>query len=76
MADETQAILARFYRDFVQPDTERVLREFSVVREEVAGYRRDNERHFDSIYKRIERVESELQSPVAAVNASTRISQQ
>jgi hypothetical protein len=27
MATQTRAILAEFYRDFVQPDTERVLRE-------------------------------------------------
>jgi predicted nuclease with TOPRIM domain len=67
MATKTRAILAEFYRDFVQPDTDRVLREFSVVREEVAEYRRDNERHFDQLYKRLDTIESEIQALRVAV---------
>ena len=67
MADRTQTTLAQFYREFVQPDNERMLREVSAVRGDVAEYRHDNERHFDSIYKRIEDLKSEVLALVAAV---------
>jgi hypothetical protein len=69
MADKTRAILAEFYRDFVQPDTERVLREFSIVREEAAEYRRDNERRFDQLYKRLDTIDAEIQALRAGMNA-------
>jgi peptidoglycan hydrolase CwlO-like protein len=67
MADKTQATLAQFYRDFVQPDTERVLREISDVRKDVVAWRRDNDRHFDAFYKRLDTIQEEIQSLNAAV---------
>jgi peptidoglycan hydrolase CwlO-like protein len=67
MSEELQATLAQVYRDFVQPDTERVLREVAAGREETADFRRDVDSHFDANYKRLRDLESELQSLVAAV---------
>jgi predicted nuclease with TOPRIM domain len=57
MADELYDVLTRFHREVVIPDMQRMIGE---VRSEVLS-------HFDTLYKRLDRLESEYQALRAAV---------
>ncbi|HEV2719348.1 MAG TPA: hypothetical protein VG323_04955 [Thermoanaerobaculia bacterium] len=68
MAEELWQTLTRFHREVIAPDLRDMVDEALVpLREEIAASRRDNERHFDAIYKRLDTIDSEIQSLRAAV---------
>ena len=65
MADELWNTLMRFHREVALPD---IRAEIAVpLREEMAAFRRETNGHFDAIYKRLDRLESEYQALNAAV---------
>ena len=61
MAEELWNTLVRFHREVALP-------EIGVqLHEEMAAFRRETNGHFDAIYKRLDRLESEYQALNAAV---------
>ena len=64
MADDLLAILTRFHRDVVLPDLDQRI---GLVREETSALRREMLAHFDEMYKRFDRLESEYQTLAGAV---------
>lgn len=55
MAEELWQTLMRFHRDVIAPDLRTMVDEaIHPLREEIAASRRDNERHFDELYKRLD----------------------
>jgi SMC interacting uncharacterized protein involved in chromosome segregation len=68
MAEELWQTLTRFHREVIAPDLRTMVDEAIVpLREEIAASRRDNERHFDQIYKRLDTIDSEIQALRAAM---------
>lgn len=61
MPDELLNTLVRFHREVVLPDVERV------VESAIGGFRDEMLTHFDALYKRLDRLESEYQALTAAV---------
>src|SRR5260221_14599324 len=65
MADDLLSVLTKFHREIVMPDVKRAIDD--AVGSAVGGLRNDMNAHFDDIYKRFDRLESEYQSLKAAV---------
>jgi len=61
MADDLIPILARFHREVVLPDIQRI------VGEAVGGLEGRMNAHFDAIYQRFDRLETEYQMLVAGL---------
>ena len=71
MAEELWQTLVRFHREVITPDLRTMVDEaLDPLRGEIAASRRDNERHFDELYKRLDVIESEIQALRAGVSAS------
>ena len=64
MADDLIPILTRFHREVVLPDIERI------VGEAVDGLEGRMNAHFDAIYKRFEKLETQYQMLVAGPRLS------
>jgi len=63
MAEELWQTLVRFHREVITPDLRTMVDEaLDPLRGEIAASRRDNERHFDQIYKRFDTTDSEIQA--------------
>jgi predicted nuclease with TOPRIM domain len=61
MADDLLAVLTRFHREIVRPDIERI------VGESEHRLRDEMQSHFDALYQRLDRLETEYHMLVAAV---------
>lgn len=60
MADDLFSTLLRFHREIVIPDIERIVgTSIGGVREEIKALRNEMLSHFDAVYKRFDRLESE-----------------
>ena len=65
MDNELWNTLMRFHREVALPD---IRTEIAIpLREEMAAFRRETNGHFDAIYKRLDRLESEYHALTAAV---------
>ena len=61
MAEELWNTLMRFHREVALPEIREELRD------EIGAFRRETNAHFEAIYKRLDRLESEYQALSAAV---------
>lgn len=59
MPDELWNTLLRFHREVTVPE---IVGQLSPLHEEIAAHRRETNAHFDAIYKRFDRLESEYQA--------------
>lgn len=64
MGDDLLSILTRFHQGVVLPDLDQRLGQ---VREETSALRREMLAHFDEMYRRFDRLETEYQALAAAV---------
>ena len=65
---ELVAVLTRFHRDFVRPEMEQLRDDLGgEIRAEVRTLRDETMSHFDTVYKRFDRLESEYAALTAAV---------
>ncbi len=65
MPDDFLTVLARFHRDVMLPDVERVVS--TVVDTRVGSLSNEMLSHFDALYQRLDRLETEYQALSAAV---------
>jgi hypothetical protein len=73
MAEELYGVLMRFHREVVVPDIERIVDDrIGSVDGRVAGLRNETLTHFDEVYKRFDRLETEYQALSAAVKRLER----
>jgi predicted nucleic acid-binding Zn-ribbon protein len=61
MAEELWNTLLKFHREVAAPEI------IGPLREEIAAFRRETNGHFDAIYKRLDRLESDIRHVSAAV---------
>lgn len=72
MADELWNTLMRFHREVALPD---IRAEIAVpLREEMAAFRRETNGHFDALYKRLDRLESEYEASTPPFDESKNAS--
>jgi hypothetical protein len=64
MAEELWQTLIRFHREVIAPDLARIVDEELDLK--LKPFQRDVNRHFDALYKRLDRIDSEIQSLNAA----------
>ena len=67
MSDDLLQVLTRFHREVVQPDLNQLLDRVSGVEGSLGTLRDEMLTHFDAIYQRFDRLETESQALVAAV---------
>ncbi len=67
MPDELLNVLARFHREVVVPDIERIVTDTVLTR--IDSLRDEMLSHFDALYKRLDRRESEYQAGSRALSA-------
>lgn len=68
MPDDLLGVLTRFHREVVLPDIDSRIGALSrELRGEISGLRNEMLSHFDAVYKRFDRLESEYQALSAAV---------
>ena len=60
MAEDLLTVLAKFHREVVVPDIERAIK--APLEARISGLRDEMLSHFDAIYKRFDRLESEYQA--------------
>lgn len=64
VAEELIDVLMRFHREIVLPDVERLV---GAVDSKLTSFRNETMSHFDAVYKRFDRLESEYGALSAAV---------
>lgn len=64
MADDVLSILTKFHREVALPDLDQRI---GLVREETSALQKEALSHFDEMYRRFDRLESEYQALAAAV---------
>ena len=70
MADELLSVLTQFHREVVVPDIERIVGRVDL---KVDALRDEMLSHFDAVYGRFDRLESEYQALSAAVKRLEKI---
>jgi hypothetical protein len=60
VAEDLLSVLTKFHREVVLPDVERVVK--APLEARISGLRAEMLSHFDAIYKRFDRLESEYQA--------------
>jgi len=65
MPDDLLSVLTRFHREVVLPDIEQIVT--TRLETSIGALRNEMLSHFDAIYKRFDRFESEYQALAAAV---------
>lgn len=67
-SDDVVSTLRSFYLETIRPDMEGILRDSKAeLREEIVEFRRDVDHHFDGLYHRLDRLETEYHMLVEGV---------